>query len=61
MLMPNLDMLACAYDPRTQEAEAGESLYIQGQPVLHSECKASLVYITRPCLNAHSSPEKSYT
>lgn len=45
-----LGMVAHVCHPSTWEAEVGESLQVQGQPGLHSEFKASLTYIKRPCL-----------
>ena len=41
---------ALSYNCSTWEAEAGGSLGIQGQLVLHSKFETSLVYIVRPCL-----------
>jgi hypothetical protein len=39
-----------AFNPSTQEAETGRSLWDPGQPDLHSEFQGSLVYTVRPCL-----------
>lgn len=43
-------MVACAYDPSTQKAEAGELLWVYGQSGLHSEFQAVLGYRVRPTL-----------
>lgn len=32
-----LDVVVCAFSSRTQEAEVGGSLWVQGQPILQSE------------------------
>jgi hypothetical protein len=44
-----LDIAEYAYNPSTWEAETGRSK-IPGQPEVHNEFKASLVYIMRLCL-----------
>jgi hypothetical protein len=47
-------MVTYAYNPSIQEAEAGGP-QVWGQPGLHSELKASLGYIARPCLKKKKS------
>ena len=47
------------FDPSTQEAEAGGSLCVQGQPGLHREFQDGQGYIVRPCLKKQTkSPRK---
>jgi hypothetical protein len=42
------------FDPRTQEAEAEESLWVQGHLGLHCEFKDSQGYTEKPCLEKHN-------
>lgn len=44
-------------NPRTEKAEAGESLQVLGQPELHSEFKTSLNYAARACLEREKIPK----
>lgn len=46
-------MVAHACNLMSQEAEAGASLWVQGQPGLHSELKANQNYKVRPYLKTH--------
>jgi hypothetical protein len=46
-----LDVVGHTCNPSTQEAEAGGSLQIQGQPDFYSEFWASQTYTVRFCLN----------
>ena len=39
------------FNPNTQEAEAGQSLGVQGQPGLHSEFQDSQGYTETRCLS----------
>lgn len=52
-------MMAHAYKPRTQEARAGESFWLQGQPTLLSEFKqdpvSKIKIKQKKCL--HKEPE----
>lgn len=43
-------MVVQSFNLSTQEAEAGESLWVQGQPGLHSEFLDSQGYTEKPCL-----------
>jgi hypothetical protein len=52
-----LDMVVHTCNPNTWEAEA-EGLRVQGQPGLHSEFKACLGYMVRPCLQRKWEKEK---
>jgi hypothetical protein len=42
--------VAHTFDPSTQEAEVDWSLWVQGQPGLHSQLQASQGYFVKPCL-----------
>jgi hypothetical protein len=44
-------MVVHAIHSSAQEAEAGRSLWVWGQPGLQSEFQGSQVYVERPCLN----------
>ena len=48
-----------AFNPSTLEAEAGESLWVQGQPGLHSEFQDSLGYTEKPCLKTKQNKTKT--
>jgi hypothetical protein len=41
----------------SQEAEAGSSLWVQGQPALHSEFQDSHNYTEKPCLEKKTKPK----
>jgi hypothetical protein len=43
------EVMVQAFDPSTQEAEADRSLWVWGQPDLHSEFQDSQRYIVRLC------------
>jgi hypothetical protein len=43
-------MVVYTLNPSTKEARASGSLWIWGQPGLHTEFQASQVYLVRPCL-----------
>jgi hypothetical protein len=51
-------MVAHACDPNTWEAEAGES-WVQGQPSLQKEFKASLSYMVRLCIKKKKKKTKN--
>jgi len=40
-------LVAHIFNPSTQEVETGKSLWVWGQPALHSECQDSQSYIKR--------------
>ena len=42
--------MACAFNPSSQEAEAGRSLWVWGHPGLHSVFQDSQGSVERPCL-----------
>lgn len=43
-------MVVHAFNPNTEKAEAGESLWVEGLPSLHSEFHTGQGCIVRPCL-----------
>ena len=49
------DTAHTAFDPSTQEAEAGGSLWVRGQPGLQSEFQSSQDYTVRLCLKKKNS------
>jgi hypothetical protein len=53
--------MAHTFNPSTQEAEAGRSLWVQGQPGLQSEFQDIQGYIVTHCLKkAEKKEKKSY-
>lgn len=44
------DKVVYIYNPTTQEAEVGESLWVQSQPYLHTKIQDSQGYIVRQYL-----------
>ena len=50
MFLTFLDYELCAFNPSIQDVETGGSLWIPGQPGLHSEFQATQEVIKRPCL-----------
>lgn len=49
--MQTKNMVMYAFNPMTQKAGVGASLWIQGQPGVHGYFKDSQGYIVEPCLN----------
>lgn len=45
-----LGIVMLTFSPVTQEAEAVESLWVQGKPGLHIKFQGGQGYVERPCL-----------
>ena len=50
--------MAHSFNPSTKEAEAGRSLWVQGQPGLQSEFQDSQGYTEKPCLEKPNNQTK---
>jgi hypothetical protein len=56
-----LSVVTHNFNPNTHESEACGSLWVWGQPDLHSEFQASQSYIVRPCLKIQNNIKKKKT
>ena len=50
-----------SFNPTSQEAEAGRSLWVQNQPGLQSEFQGSQGYTEKPCLRKKKKFKEKFT